>query len=268
VLIPVQTGGNKTPLLLVHGMFGVLPWRRGRALAEFLGPDQPLYGIEAPGFDGSRKPRTKVPEAANEYLTEVRRAGLRAPFIVVGVCGGAIMALQLAQNLAVAAEYAGEPPPVPLLILIDPPGLPGLQIKPDELSAAAAELLRDRVSSWFVSAHERLEEVPFDINDPRQLAIATEVGAAVEWSISTYYPTPYTARVEVLAIEPMAQLVNRPHWPWRQVLAGPWKLGTLQCQHHEIFTTHAAEVFRWLKVRLDELHPPPAESPTDKRPAA
>src|SRR5256885_13957965 len=94
MLIPVQSGGHKTPLLLTHGMFGVLPWRRGRALAEFLGPDQPVYGIEAPGFDGSRKPRSTVPEAANEYLGEIRRARLRAPFVITGVCGGCIMALQ------------------------------------------------------------------------------------------------------------------------------------------------------------------------------
>src|SRR5215469_987475 len=151
MLIPVQTGGRKPPLILMHGMFGVLPWRRGRALAEFLGADQPLYGIEAPGFDGSRKPRAKVPEAANEYLSEVRRARLRRPFAVVGVCGGCIMAIQLAQNLAVAAQYAGEPAPVPLLMLIDPPGLPGMEFNPGDLEDAA-QLLKDRVGTWFTEA--------------------------------------------------------------------------------------------------------------------
>ncbi|HKF70954.1 MAG TPA: alpha/beta fold hydrolase [Stellaceae bacterium] len=266
MLIPVQTGGSKPPLILMHGMFGVLPWRRGRALAEFLGPDQPLYGIEAPGFDGSRKPRAKVPEAANDYLAEIRRARLQPPFVVTGVCGGCIMALQLAQNLAVAAQYAGEPPPVPLLILIDPPALPGYEFNPSEL-ADAADLLRDRVGNWFLEARSRLEEIPFDIGDPKQLATATEVGAAVEWSISTYHPTPYAGPVQVLAIEPIAQMVDRPHWPWRKVLVGSWGLGTLQCKHYEIFTTHAPEVFKWVKGRLDELRPS-AGSPIDERPAA
>src|SRR5215471_3856597 len=148
MLIPVQTGGSKLPLLLGHGMFGVLPWRRGRALAEFLGADQPIYGFEAPGFDGGRKPRAKVPEAAAEYLGEIRRAGLRPPFAILGVCGGCIMALQLAQNLAVAAQYGGEPNPVPLLMLVDPPGLPGQEFT-HELLAEAAELLRARVKDWF-----------------------------------------------------------------------------------------------------------------------
>ncbi|HXP72906.1 MAG TPA: alpha/beta fold hydrolase [Stellaceae bacterium] len=264
----MQTEGRKAPLLLMHGMFGVLPWGRGRALAEFLGPDQPLYGIEAPGFDGSRKPRAKVPEAANEYLAEIRRARLRPPFVVVGVCGGCIMALQLAQNLSVAAQYAGEPAPVPLLILIDPPGLPGQEFVASDLSDAA-ELLRDRVSNWFLEARSRIgEEIPFDIEDPKQLAIATEIGATVEWSISTYHPTPYTGPVQVLAIEPIAQMVDRPHWPWRKVLVGKWGLGTLHCQHHEIFSTHVAEAFTWLKGRLDELPSSPAEAPTGERPAA
>lgn len=259
MLIPVRPGGGKPPLLLVHGMFGVLPWRRGRALAESLGGDQPIYGLEAPGFDGSRKPRAKVPEAANEYLSEIRRAGLRPPFAILGVCGGCIMALQLAQNLAIAAQYAGEPPPVPLLMLIDPPGLPGTEFKPDDLREAA-ELLRERVSNWFLEAHGRLEDVPFDIGDPRQLANATEVGAMVEWSLTTYFPTPYSGRVEVLAIEQVAAMVGRPHWPWRKVLVGPLNLGTLPCQHHEIFTTHAPRVFQWIRGQLDNLHSKPVEA--------
>jgi len=256
------------PLIVMHGMFGVLPWRGCKNLAESLGPEQPLYGIQAPGFDGSRKPCAKVPEAANEYLREIRRAGIKAPFAILGVCGGGIIALQLAQALAVAAQFSGEPAPVPLLMLVDPLGLPGHEFQGEELSGEVAELLRDRVTGWFQSARERLEEVPFDIDDPRQLAIATDVGAAVEWSISTYHPVPYSGRVEVLAIEPLAQLVNRPHWPWRKVLAGPWQLSTLPCQHHEIFTTYAGEVFKWVGTRLDGLRSPPVDPPTDKRPAA
>src|SRR5260370_16827063 len=116
MLVPVQRDGSKTPLIVIHGMFGVLPWRRCKAVAEYLGPEQPLYGIEAPGFDGRRKPCAKVPDAANEYLREIRRAGLKAPFFILGVCGGGIMALQLAQPLAVAAQYPGHPPPLPFLM--------------------------------------------------------------------------------------------------------------------------------------------------------
>ena len=263
MLVPIQTAGSKLPLLLVHGMYGVLPWRSGQALAEFLGADQPLYGLEAPGFDGGRKPRATVPEAANEYLTEIRRARLRPPFVVLGVCGGGIMALQLAQNLAVAARFAGESAPVPLLMLIDPPGLPGHQFNPNDLTEAA-ELLRGRVSDWFLGARNRLEKMPFDIDDPRQLAVASDVGAIVEWSISTYHPTPYAGGVEVLAIELVADLVNRPHWPWRKVLTGKWGLRTLQCEHIEIFSTHAPEVFAWVKERLDELQPRPAGAPASE----
>jgi len=258
MLIPVQTTGRKPPMLLLHGMFGVLPWRRGKALAEYLGPDQPIFGLEAPGFDGGRKPRASVPEAVNEYLAEVRRAGVRGPYVIVGVCGGGIMALQMAQQLGVAAQFAGESSSVPLLILIDPPGLPGQELGPDQLTSDVAALLRDRVDSWFKGARGRLEEVPFDIDDPGQLALATEVGAAVEWSISCYYPTPYLGRVEVLAIEPVAKMVDRPHWPWRRVLAGPWNLSTLSCQHQEIFSTSAKDVFQWVKARLESI---PASRP-------
>jgi thioesterase domain-containing protein len=267
MLIPVQTGGRKLPILLVHGMFGILPWRRGRALADYLGPDQPLFGIEAPGFDGSRKPRATVPDAANEYLREVRRAGLRAPFVVVGICGGGIMALQLAQQLRVAAEFAHEPPPVPLLAMIDPPGLPGQEFDTEQLTPEVAALLHERISEWLVGTRERLEDVPFDLNDPRQLAIATDVGAAVEWSLGHYYPTPYAGRVEILATEQIAQLVDRAHWPWRSVLVGPWNLSTLNCRHQDFFSTHIENVFEWLKQLLDGLSNPSLDPAPQEQPA-
>jgi thioesterase domain-containing protein len=266
MLIPVRSGGSRPPLLLVHGMFGVLPWRGGKALAEFLGADQPIHGIQAPGFDGSRKPHPKVSDAANEYLSEVRRARLKPPFAILGICGGCIMALQLAQNLAVAAQFGGEPPPVPLLMLIDPPGLPGNEFDRSDMSAAA-DLLRERVQGWFLEAQNRVEVFPFDINDPAQLAHATEVGAIVEWSLSTYFPTSYSGPVEVLAIEQLAQLVGRPHWPWRRVLVGSWNVATLPCQHHEIFTTHAPQVFQWIKAQLEALAAKRAE-PRDKQSTA
>ena len=253
MLVPVQSTGRRPPLLLVHGMFGVLPWVRGSALAEYLGPNQPILGLEAPGFDGKGHPRTKLQEAAGDYLREVRRAGARAPFAILGVCGGAIVALQMAQQLAITAQIAGEPAPVPLLMLVDPPGLPGNEFTDEQLTEEVAALLRERVSGWFAEARDRLERLPFDIDDPTQLERAIDVGAAVEWSVSHYYPAPYAGKVEVLAIERMAQMIGRPHWPWRRMLTGSWDLTTVTCGHHELFTTHARDVFAWVKSRLDQL---------------
>jgi hypothetical protein len=151
--------------------------------------------------------------------------------------------------------------------LIDPPGLPGQEFNPGDLSDAA-DLLRERVTGWFLEARDRIGDVPFDVDDPKQLAIATAVGAAVEWSISTYHPTPYAGSVKVLAIEPIAQMVDRPHWPWRKVLVGDWSVATLQCAHADIFSTRAPDVFRWIKERLDGLQSNQQGSPANQRPAA
>jgi thioesterase domain-containing protein len=233
-------------------MFGVLPWARGSALAQYLGPNQPILGLEAPGFDGSGHPRATVPEAVHDYLREVRRSGARPPFTILGVCGGAIVALQMAQQLAITAQIAGELAPVPLLMLVDPPGLPGVEFSSEELTGEVAALLRERVSHWFAEARERLERLPFNVSDPNEMKRAIDVGAAVEWSVSHYYPTPYAGRVEVLAIERVARMIGRPHWPWRQVFAGPWNLTVLPCQHHELFTTHARDVFAWVRSHLDQ----------------
>ena len=259
MLLVLNAGNQRTPLLFVHGMLGILPYRRGQALADYLGSEQPVYGFEAQGFDGSRPPHNKVQTAATEYLVEARRAGAVMPYVIAGVCEGTLIALQMAQQLTVTAQFSGEPNPVRLLLLIDPPGLPGRDGNSDDrITPEVVELFRERTKSWLL---ERPADLPFDVRNSRQLEIAAEVGTTLEVAIGTYMPATYSGRVEILAIEKRAAMIRRPNWPWRSILTGAWNLTVLDCDHSNLFTTHAPEVFRWMKARLDELDVSPGQSP-------
>jgi aspartate racemase len=109
-LMVVQPNGSHTPFFWVHGdhSFAILP--------GYLGPDQPLYGLEHQSQDGRPARYTRVEDIAAHYLREVRSACPRGPYLLGGYSFGAVVAFEMAQQL----RKAGEQPDV--LFLLDPPG--------------------------------------------------------------------------------------------------------------------------------------------------
>lgn len=74
-VVPIS-GGAKTPLFLVHPIGGnVLCYL---ALARYLGPDRPVYGLQAAGADSGSTPETSIPAMAQSYLEAIRRVHRKA----------------------------------------------------------------------------------------------------------------------------------------------------------------------------------------------
>ncbi|HGG06676.1 MAG TPA: SDR family NAD(P)-dependent oxidoreductase [Aliiroseovarius sp.] len=114
-LVPMHDGegGEKTPFFLVAGMFGnVLNLRH---LAHLLGADRPFYGLQARGLLGDEEPHRSVPEAAADYIAEIRQVQPHGPYLLGGFSGGGIFAYEITQQL----EAAGET--VALLVMLDTP---------------------------------------------------------------------------------------------------------------------------------------------------
>jgi amino acid adenylation domain-containing protein len=96
-LVAVQPRGTKPPLFLVHGAEGnVLLYRN---LASYLGPDQPVYGLQSKGLDGTQKYHCSLEEMAASYLKEIRRIQPEGPYYLGGYCMGGGIALEIAQQL-------------------------------------------------------------------------------------------------------------------------------------------------------------------------
>src|SRR5208282_3855229 len=65
VLVPMQPLGKKPALFCVHDVGGnVLCFQ---ALARSLGPDQPVYGLQARGLDGKEAPAARIEDMAASY---------------------------------------------------------------------------------------------------------------------------------------------------------------------------------------------------------
>jgi thioesterase domain-containing protein len=82
-------------------------------LAQLLGPDQPVYGIEAPGFDDDREPVRSVPGLSAEYAEAVQACQPEGELRLLGWSMGGAIAFDMAQRLSRAGRT------VQPLILVD-----------------------------------------------------------------------------------------------------------------------------------------------------
>ncbi len=101
-LVAIQPNGSCPPLFCIHGADGnVLIYR---SLSRCLGPDQPFYGLQAQGLDGSCPPLTRIEDMAALYTKEIRRAQPQGPYFLGGYCMGGTIALEVAQQLQAEGE--------------------------------------------------------------------------------------------------------------------------------------------------------------------
>ena len=111
-LVAIQPHGSRPPFFYVHGQGGNIVMHH--TLAPHLEPDQPFYGLQSRGLDGKEPPLTRIEEMAAHYVEEVRSVQPEGPYYIGGFCSGALVALEMAQQLRRQGQE------VPLLALIDP----------------------------------------------------------------------------------------------------------------------------------------------------
>jgi amino acid adenylation domain-containing protein len=112
-LISIQSSGSSTPFFCVAGGGGSVLYYY--PLANYLGPDQPFYGLQAIGLDGEREPLARVEDLAAAYLEEIRKVRPHGPYLLGGHCFGGLVAFEVSQQLRRQGEE------VALLVVMDVP---------------------------------------------------------------------------------------------------------------------------------------------------
>jgi phthiocerol/phenolphthiocerol synthesis type-I polyketide synthase E len=112
-LLPLRAEGSAAPLFCVHPGAGV-SWRY-TGLLPHLGGDQPVYGIQAAGLDGSRPPAPDAAAMVAAYVDLVREAQPHGPYRLLGWSYGGFVA----HAMACALQERGER--VELLAMLDAP---------------------------------------------------------------------------------------------------------------------------------------------------
>ena len=96
-LILMRASDAGRPLFLVHSGEGDLAvyGQLARQLSN-----RPIYGIQSAGLNGEGPPLTSIPAAARRYLREITRVQPDGPYLLGGSRMGALVAFELARQLA------------------------------------------------------------------------------------------------------------------------------------------------------------------------
>ncbi len=92
-LVSIRERGDRAPLYMVHGLGGEIGWFYN--LANYLDPDVPLYGLQAPP-----EPLDDLEAMAARYVAEVRSLRPDGPYRVGGYCIGGGVAFEMARQLS------------------------------------------------------------------------------------------------------------------------------------------------------------------------
>ncbi|WP_406289194.1 non-ribosomal peptide synthase/polyketide synthase [Embleya sp. NBC_00896] len=118
VLLPIKTQGSGSPFFALPPGAG-LSWCY-TPLARYVAEGTPLYGLQAPGLDGSGEISRSVGEMAATYIEQIRSVQATGPYHLLGWSFGGT----LGHEIAVRLQAAGEE--VAALVIMDtyPPSAP------------------------------------------------------------------------------------------------------------------------------------------------
>ncbi|MEV0321975.1 amino acid adenylation domain-containing protein [Streptomyces sp. NPDC050658] len=111
LLLPLRSRGSRAPLFCTHPAGG-LSWPYAGLLSH-LGPDRPLYGVQARRLtDPASRPET-MEEMAADYVRQIRAVQPHGPYHLLGWSFGGMVAHAMATRLREEGEEVG------LLVLLD-----------------------------------------------------------------------------------------------------------------------------------------------------
>ena len=104
-LVPIQPGGSKPPLFCLHLAPGHVLFYRD--LAQRLGLDQPVYGFQPLGLDGTQLHHTRLEDMAAHYIKEMRTLQPKGPYYLAGSSSGGLIAFEMAHQLQAQGQKVG-----------------------------------------------------------------------------------------------------------------------------------------------------------------
>ncbi|QKW54761.1 non-ribosomal peptide synthetase [Streptomyces buecherae] len=104
-VVPLQTGGDKTPLFCVHpGVGEVLVFVN---LARYFAGDRPFFALRARGFNAGERPFDSFAEMVETYVRAIRARQPRGPYAIAGYSYGGAVAFEIAKRLEALGERVG-----------------------------------------------------------------------------------------------------------------------------------------------------------------
>ncbi|KAK9686513.1 hypothetical protein K7432_015133 [Basidiobolus ranarum] len=240
VLLPLKPNGSRSPLFCIHPIFG-LSWSFV-GLAKHLHSDQPLYGIQARGLDGSSQPASTLEDMARDYIDQIRLIQPQGPYNLLGWSFGGTVA----HSMAVQLEMLGER--VDLLVLMhsraeNAAKLGRIDEDEDEDDTSYIELLARFGSKYTQGESRALWETVQDVvkNNSR---LSSEYSPSVYSGDILFFSAVVPSDESALLIDPNS---------WAPFARGKIEVHEIECAHLEMNKPEPmAEIGRVLYSRLEE----------------
>jgi amino acid adenylation domain-containing protein len=97
-LVLLKSGENKPPLFCVHPLGGNIFGYYN--LANKMGQDRPIYGLQAQGTDRQSKPLDRIEDMASYFIQAIQTVQPDGPYFLLGYSFGGIIAFEMARQLA------------------------------------------------------------------------------------------------------------------------------------------------------------------------
>lgn len=262
-VVPLNDQGDRIPFFCVHSLTGkatdYVP------LAQKLGPEQPFFALQippalrSPALGGTIAPLTIAAIAAH-YVKEIRGCRPTGPIALGGWSIGAIIALEMAQQLRAQGRAVAQ------LVIIDmipwnhdfPPHTRMLRAADTLLHSAAwlcaHQLVKDgiRTRALLARARTKLAAIAARLGGAAPAAKAEVVGDLVHAgryapahvalmeelfvAAQAYVPARYDGAVQVYAAKSEVSLTHlaRLRWGWRHI-APASRLAAMPGAHQTLF---------------------------------
>lgn len=215
-LVTLRTQGSKPPLYLVHPKGGHV--LRYYHLLRHLQPDQPVYGLQAQGFDGKARPYDRIEDMAAHYLREIRAFQPEGPYYLSGFSMGGTVAFEMARQLRRQGQE------VALLAMIDT-FMTGERLHREEKPRPQAESetqpaggLAERIfPPHFVNTIRRILDWGGS-EDRGAWPPAKRVQTACGYAIERYVPRPYQGHITF--IKATDEGYDMSALPWTKMVDG------------------------------------------------
>ncbi len=191
-VVPIEPGGGRPPLFCVQAVVGnLMTYHR---MSQYLGPDQPVYGVQPYQLNGKEVGFTSVEQMATHCLEEIRTVQPHGPYYLAGYCTGGTVAIEMAQQLHAVGE------PVALVALFD-------TFAPRQASRIARIQRFLRNSSRYIREWLQLrpvDRVPYVKRKRRILGLVTRT-----WLTYTYYKTMRSNQTVPETVQDFDQVTKR-----------------------------------------------------------
>lgn len=247
-LVPLNTSGTGTPLVLIHPAGGsVFCYTE---LARRL--DRPVYGLAARGLSGQREPASTVEEMAADYLRAIEPLG--TDIVLGGWSMGGLVAYEMARLLHQRSATV-----VPLLLLDSYPPQPEAedddlaetpflvwlahdwaQVGGHALDLTVADLDAQEPAQRIAALTERLHAagVIGQEIDPDTVSTLARVARANVRAAATYRPRPgYPGSITVLAAADEPASRTDPSHGWQAFTTGEVTALPIAGNHYTFLTS-------------------------------